>query len=94
MFVLCVSLFPTRGGRTQDLKPEYKLENDDEVDRFDNLFLLVYIFILVYLISFLIQLKQSFNPLTTNVPHHIETSQLICNPNQLTGFCMMVNIGR
>ena len=32
------------------------------------------------------------NPLTTNVPHHIETSQLIFNPNQLTGFYMMGNI--
>ena len=31
---------------------------------------------------------------TTNVPHHIETSQLICNPNQLTGFYMMKNTGR
>ena len=35
-----------------------------------------------------------FNPLTTNVPHHIETSQLICNPDQLTGFYVMGNIGR
>ena len=35
-----------------------------------------------------------FNPLTTNVPHHIETSQLICNVNQLTGFYMMGNTGR
>ena len=26
-----------------------------------------------------------FNPLTTNLPHHIETSQLNCNANQLTG---------
>ena len=34
------------------------------------------------------------NPLTANVPHHIETSQLICNANQFTGFCMMGNIGR
>ena len=34
------------------------------------------------------------NPLTTNVPHHIETSQLICNANQLIGFYMMGNIGR
>ena len=33
------------------------------------------------------------NPLTTNVPHHIETSQLICIENQLTGFYMMGNIG-
>ena len=24
------------------------------------------------------------NPLTNNVPHHIETTQLICNVNQLT----------
>ena len=30
-----------------------------------------------------------FNPLRTSVPHHIETSQLICNANQLTGFYMM-----
>ena len=35
-----------------------------------------------------------FNPLTTNVPHHIETSQLICRANQLTSFYMMGNIGR
>ena len=35
----------------------------------------------------------SINPLTTSVPHHIETSQLICIANQLTGFCMMGNIG-
>ena len=34
------------------------------------------------------------NPLTTSVPHHIETSQLICGANQLTGFCMMRNSGR
>ena len=34
------------------------------------------------------------NPLTTSFPHHIETSQLICNTNQLTGFYMMGNIGR
>ena len=34
------------------------------------------------------------NPLTINVPHYIETSQLICIGNQLTGFYMMGNIGR
>ena len=35
------------------------------------------------------------NPLTTNVPHHIENSQLICSDaNQLTSFYMMGNIGR
>ena len=34
------------------------------------------------------------NPLTTYVPHHIETSQLICIANQLTGFYMIGNIGR
>ena len=28
---------------------------------------------------------QTFNPLPTNVYHYIETSQLICNANQLTG---------
>ena len=37
---------------------------------------------------------EALNPLMTNVPHHIETSQLICNANQLTGFYMMGNIGR
>ena len=31
-------------------------------------------------------LLDSFNLLTTNVPRHIETSQLICSANQLTGF--------
>ena len=36
----------------------------------------------------------SINPATTNVPHHIKTSQLICIANQLTGFYMMMNIGR
>ena len=36
----------------------------------------------------------SINPLTTSVPHHIETSQLIYDANQLTGFHMMWNIGR
>ena len=35
-----------------------------------------------------------FNTLTTNVPHHIETNQLICNANQLIDFYMMGNIGR
>ena len=34
------------------------------------------------------------NPLTTNVFHHVETSQLICIPTQLTGFYMMGNIRR
>ena len=36
----------------------------------------------------------NFNPLTTNVLHQIETSQLICITNQLTGFYMMGNISR
>ena len=35
-----------------------------------------------------------FNPLTTNVSHHIETSQLTCTANQLTGFYMMRNTDR
>ena len=34
------------------------------------------------------------NPLTTSVPHHIATSQLICNADQSTGFYMMGNIDR
>ena len=36
--------------------------------------------------------QPKFNPLTANVPHHIETSQLTCNANQLTGFYMMGSI--
>ena len=35
-----------------------------------------------------------FNLLTTNVPPHIDISQLICIADQLTGFYMMGNIGR
>ena len=34
-------------------------------------------------------LRGDINPLTTNVPYHIETSQLICNVNQFTRFYMM-----
>ena len=34
------------------------------------------------------------SPLTTSVPRHIETSQLICRTNQLTCFYMMGNTGR
>ena len=37
---------------------------------------------------------RQINRLTTNVLHYIETSQLTCNANQLTGFYMMENIGR
>ena len=33
------------------------------------------------------------NPLKMNVPHHMETSQLIGSTNQLTGLYMMWNIG-
>ena len=36
----------------------------------------------------------NINPLTTNVNHHIETSQLLCIANQLTGFYMIGNVGR
>ena len=38
--------------------------------------------------------SQCINPLPNNIPHHIETSQLIFNANQLTGFYMMASIGR
>ena len=34
------------------------------------------------------------NLLTTNIPHHIETCQLIFRANQLTGFYMIGHIGR
>ena len=33
------------------------------------------------------------NQLTTSAPHHRETSQLICNANELTGFYIMGHIG-
>ena len=45
-------------------------------------------------LTFFLKCKYSINPITANVPHHIETSQLIWNANQLTGFYMMENIGR
>ena len=38
-------------------------------------------------------LLETFDPLTTNVPHYIETSKLISNANQLNAFYMMGNIG-
>ena len=34
------------------------------------------------------------NPLTSNVPYHIETSQLTWKENQLTSFYMIGNTGR
>ena len=37
----------------------------------------------------IISLPFTLNLLTTNVPHHIGISQLICSPNQFTGFYMM-----
>ena len=36
----------------------------------------------------------SVNRLMTNVPHHLETSKLICIANELTGFYMMGKLGR
>ena len=38
--------------------------------------------------------RVSFIPSTTSAPHHIETSQLICKANDLTGVYMMGDIGR
>ena len=32
-------------------------------------------------------------PLTTNVPHQIETSQFVCIADQLIGFYMVGNVG-
>ena len=40
------------------------------------------------------EVSKLLNPLTTNVHNHKETSQLICIANQLTGFFMMMIIGR
>ena len=39
--------------------------------------------------SLIVILFEILNPLKTNVPYHIETSQLVCNGNQLTGFYTM-----
>ena len=44
--------------------------------------------------SFFVNSKYRINSLTTNVPHHKETSPLTCSTNQLTGFYMMGNTGR
>ena len=43
-------------------------------------------------VSFLFKLFYHVNQLVTNASHHIETSQLICDANELTGFYMMGNI--
>ena len=37
---------------------------------------------------------KSLKALINNVPHHIETSQSIFKGTELTGFCIMGNIGR
>ena len=51
-----------------------------------------------FLFSDAVKLKKknyhNLNPLKTTISHYIETSQLICTVNQLTGFYMMGNIGR
>ena len=43
------------------------------------------------ILQFIINVE--LNPLTANVPHHVETSQVICNASQLTGFHVMGNSG-
>ena len=43
---------------------------------------------------FIISAIEIFYPLTTNILYDTDTSQLICNENQSTGFYMMENIGR
>ena len=43
---------------------------------------------------FIISAIEIFYPLTTNILYDNDTSQLICNENQSTGFYMMENIGR
>ena len=42
-------------------------------------------------VSFLFKLFYHVKQLVTNASHHIETSQLICDANELTGFYMMGN---
>ena len=44
--------------------------------------------------ALIIQISGLLKPLMTNVPRHIEISQLICNANQLTGFNMIGKIAR
>ena len=53
-------------------------------------------FLLYFISTFSIQSSKtpSINPLSTNVPNHIETSQLIWNKNQLIGFYMIGNVCR
>ena len=41
-----------------------------------------------------VEIIEAINPLTTSVFHYVETSQLICSANQLTGFQMLGNTGR
>ena len=48
----------------------------------------------VFIVYFQRCFQHPVTPLTTIVPHYIETSQLIYNANQLTGLYMMVKIGR
>ena len=43
------------------------------------------------ILQFIINVE--LNPLTANVPHHVETSQVNCNASQLTGFYVMGNSG-
>ena len=45
-----------------------------------------------FFVLFPTTILRKINPLTTNVPDHIQTSQLICRANQLTGFYMIRNI--
>ena len=44
-------------------------------------------------IKFYEAVQRRFIPLTINVHYHIETSQLICIANYMTGFYIMENIG-
>ena len=46
-----------------------------------------------YFVSVYLSIRK-VTTLTTNAPHHTETSQLICNANQLTGFYIKGKIGR
>ena len=47
-----------------------------------------------YFSGHFLTVKPLINPLVTNVPHHIETSELISNVDKLIGFYMVGNIGR
>ena len=55
------------------------LKNNNLKDNIYRFILAIYVLCLKYFVKHVdVNLPVTLNPLTTNVPHHIETSQLIC----------------